>query len=344
MQPAKSKRAPLRTVFFIAALFVCQTACLNFGHAQSRPASLQPTTSFSAISFEARGDSRLAGVWRNNDQSYLIAFLTDGRVASLDNRNGSRIKMEPGLYRAEGTKVKFDWLISGPESDFVETDGSQLILSESAASPLKLRLQRAGDSTMAASYYDRIYQKMASEAEGFMPNVPTAQATRGVIKLGSYYIPDPNPADIFPGANVYTDNARFQWVDGSGQTYERQNDNEPGLTCYSYQFLPNGRFVFDGWLYEVVLDSGKWVGEARTDTQRRDRQAYVRHEQKWGKYKIVSHDDAVRGETLEMIFSDGKHETAQVVSGREYMRSANSTMVLKNFKFFELEQARRRQR
>lgn len=96
------------------------------------------------------------------------------------------------------------------------------------------------------------------------------------------------------------------------------------MTTQSYIFLANGRFAYEGWLYETSVDANEWIGEPLNEAQLRTREASVRHYQMWGKYRIIAGNDPVQGETIELTFQDGSHMTAQVVNGHACFQSKHS--------------------
>jgi hypothetical protein len=292
--------------------------------------------------FTPRGDTRLVGVWTTGARDLVIVFLPDGRTASHDDRLAASVRAESGVYRADGDVLAFDWLISGVERDYLLIDDGALVLSQSPNVPVGAHLSRVGDAAAAATRYEQIAQEARTTAAAFQPNVPTTRAAGGRIDLGPEVVRDPQPTDVIAGATVYADNGRFQWVDPSGRQYERLGPDEPGVTAQSYTFLPNGRFVYDGWLYGIALDAADWVGEPLTDAQRQQRTVPMKHYQYWGKYRVVAgNGDPAEGELVEIVFPDGSRATLRVVAGRGYLHRVGSALTFENYRHFELRRAQR---
>jgi hypothetical protein len=194
-------------------------------------------------------DNPLVGCWQSEDGKFILIFLADGRAASNDHRPyiSTEIRIEVGTYVIQDGSISFFWLLSDPETVTFSLDDNALTLSGS------LYLQRIEGADEAIGVYEQIYNSLVEVAEASSQDVALASVQPGPIEI-SWMIPDPQPDQIFEGAMVFGQTTRYQWLLRPIREHEKLEPNEPGFTCCSYTFLPNGRFCFDGWLYGILVD------------------------------------------------------------------------------------------
>ena len=272
----------------------------------------------------------LVGQWRSQDDLFTIVYLPDGRTASWDNHSATpaTVRLETGTYRVEGDRIKYEWMLTEPQEEQFQLDGDTLIVG-APKSPVRVRMRRIGAADKAAATYEQIYQKIRDVAE-----LSFAEVTVGSVKPGYLSAigikPDKSSGDVVPAATVYTKETRFQWVLTPPHYYKKRELNEPGFTCCSYTFLPNGRFYFDGWWYGILMDDRLPFNENNT-AEVRGREVPVRHTQFWGKYRVMPGKDALSGDTVEMVYSDGSRTTVQVKDGRRYLVLPKPRMLFNNW-------------
>jgi hypothetical protein len=318
----------LRSVLSISILIFCGAACSVMGKTNGSKGNAFNVDAVGEL--EPSGDPRLVGQWRTDDDKFAIVFLADGRIASFDNRTNGALsaRVEIGTYRVDGDLLKYSWMLSGPDEDRISVNGDGMIAS-STNSSLSTRLHRRAGPERAAGDYDQIYRAVRKLAEESFADVPVG-AVKSMPMPVAEMIPDRHPDQIFSNATVYREATRFQWILTPIRQYETHSSSETGFTCSSYTFLPNGRFSYDGWLYDVLVDDNKPFDE-RSRAQRQGREVNARHQQHWGRYRVIAGHDALEPDTVEMVNDDGSRQTFQVVAGRRYMATANPRLLFNNY-------------
>ena len=273
-------------------------------------------------------DAAIIGCWKKDWDAQTILILDDGRALSFEDKPYTRAteRVELGSYRVDGGQIHFQWMMSGREDLPYSLEGDTLRLKANAA--LTFPYHRVGDGTQA----QRDYRKLAETAQDLAAQ-GYAQVKLGKLRPGRTDVPDMvkdvHSDQTFSDPTVFAQQATYQWILTPVRTYEHKM-NEPGLTCMSYSFFPNGRFCFDGWLYGILIDDRKPFDE-RDPVQRRERMVSVKHEQYWGRYRVTPGRGPMDAEEVELVKNDGSKHTVKVVNGRLYLITENPHFAFNNY-------------
>jgi len=326
--PVPCSRPPLCGVLRLlaaASLIPTALAPATFAH----PATT--TAAPAAGSRQPQNLGLLLGQWESSDGQRVLIHLPNGKAASLD-RNPSapaaqEIRYEIGTYTVDGDTIHYDWILSGPEAIQFQVEDDTLSMQTPTLPSIKRRVAGAEG---AQALYAAIEKRLRQVSEQIIAETPVGPiAQHGAIRA-SGIIADPNGGRIFPGATVYTKSARFQWIQTPVRMYKVKSPNEPGLTCCSFTFLPNGRYYFDGWRYDVLLDDTAPFDE-RNPADVRRRTVNVHHEQFWGRYRVRPGHGALASDTVDLVRDNGSRETVHILEGRVFLATENSHLLFNNW-------------
>jgi len=135
--------------------------------------------------------------------------------------------------------------------------------------------------------------------------------------------------DVVPKATVYSKQVTYRWSPPGPPLSTDIKPDEPGHTTCQYTFLPNGRFLFDAWVYGATVD-GFVPLDPRLKIDARQGKTPIHHQQYWGKYEVTADAGELAPDRVDVTGDSGSTDRLSVVDGRLYLVTSEPRLLLVN--------------